>query len=112
MIRAFVMRFITATPGMPPISLTDDEKWTTVTETVHFACSEPSPQPAAVAAAIGPAIGAADTKTLAAQITTTNRFYRIEATGLAGESMAKIVAVVDAGSPNPNLWKTLYFRVE
>ncbi|HSA58688.1 MAG TPA: hypothetical protein VLJ37_03285 [bacterium] len=112
MIRAFVLRFITATPGMAPISLNDDEKWNAVIEAVHFACSEPSPQPAAVAAAIAPVIGAPTPAALAAQITTTNRFYRIEATGMAGESEAKIVAVIDASQPNPNLWKTLYFRVE
>ncbi len=112
MIRAFVLRFLTATPGMAPISPTDDEKWNAVIEAVHFACSEPSPQPAAVAAAIAPVIGAPTPAALAAQITTTNRFYRIEATGMAGESEAKVVAVIDASQPNPNLWKTLYFRVE
>jgi general secretion pathway protein K len=112
MIKAFINRYIAATPGMGPISETDDEKWNTVVETVHFACSEPSPQPASVAAAIGPTIGAIDTKTLAAQITTANRFYRIEATGIVGESQSRIAAVIDAGSSNPNLWKTLYFRVE
>lgn len=112
MIRAFVLRFITATPGMAPISPTDDEKWNAVIEAVHFACGEPSPQPAAVAAAIAPVIGAPTPAALAAQITTTNRFYRIEATGMSGESEAKIAAVINASQPNPNLWKTLYFRVE
>jgi general secretion pathway protein K len=112
MIRAFVVRFIAANPGMAPISPTDDAKWTAVIEAVHFACSEPSPQPAAVAAAVAPVIGAPTPAALASQITTTNRFYRIEATGMSGESEAKIAAVIDASQPNPNLWKTLYFRVE
>jgi hypothetical protein len=112
MIKAFVNRFIAATPGMAPISEADDSKWNTVVETVHFACSEPSPVPTAIAAALAPVIGAIDPKPIASQITTGNRFYRIESTGLVGESQAKIAAVIDAGSPNPNLWKTLYFRVE
>lgn len=112
LIKAFVTRFITANPGMAPISPTDDEKWNAVTEAVHNACDEPSPTPPTVAAAIGPVIGASDAKALASQIVTTNRFYRIEATGMSGESESKIAAVIDAGSLNPNLWKTLYFRVE
>jgi len=112
LIKAFVTRFITANPGIAPISPTDDEKWNAVTEAVHTACDDPTPTPTTVAAALGPVIGAADTKSLGGQIVTTNRFYRIEATGSSGESEAKIAAVIDASSPNPNLWKTLYFRVE
>lgn len=112
MIRAFITRYVAATPGMPPISPTDDEKWNQVIEAIHFACGEPSPTKEAVAAAITPIIGATDNKALAAQITVANRFYRIESTGMAGESQAKIAAVIDAQQANPNLWKTLYFRVE
>jgi type II secretory pathway component PulK len=112
MIKAFVNRFVASNPGMAPISDTDDTKWNSVIEGVHFACSEPTPQASTVAAALAPTIGAIDPKPIAAQISTANRFYRIEATGLVGESQAKIAAVIDAGSPNPNLWKTLYFRVE
>ncbi|HEX5036682.1 MAG TPA: hypothetical protein VFX30_05955 [bacterium] len=113
MIKAFVNRFIAATPGMAQISETDDSKWTTIIESVHFACSEPSPAPTTVAAALGPTIGAIDTRAIAVQISPPgNRFYRIESTGIVGESQAKIAAVLDASSPNPNLWKTLYFRVE
>lgn len=112
LIKAFVTRFITANPGMAPISPTDDEKWTAVTDAVHTACDDPSPTPPGIAGALAPVIGASDPKTMASQIVTTNRFYRIESTGMSGESESKIAAVIDASSANPNLWKTLYFRVE
>lgn len=112
MVHAFVQRYIQTTPGIAPISPGDEEKWTQITEGVKFACSDPQPKPETVAQAIGTVVGAADTKMLASQISTVNRFYRIEATSTVGESKMRLIAVIDAGAPSPNLWKTLYFRVE
>lgn len=112
MVRAFVQRYIQTTPGIAPISPGDEEKWTKIVEGVKFVCTEPSPKPEAVAQAIATAIGAPDAKGLTAQISTTNRFYRIEASAAVGESKMRMISVLDAGSPNPTAWKTLYFRVE
>lgn len=110
MVKAFVFR-ISQTPGATPISPDDDEKLSAVLEGVRMPCGESSPSATAIAQAITGAVGG-DVSKVAKLITTTNRFYRIEATGLSDESRVKLVTVVDTGPPNPNLWKTLYFRVE
>ncbi len=111
MVKAFVGKYAQSTPGLTPIP-PEDSKWETVLSAVRTACEDPSPKPAAVAAAVATSLGISDSAGLAKQITTSNRFYRIEAMGTMNESQVKVVAVLDTASTNPNLWKTLYFRVE
>lgn len=112
MVKAFVLRYIQTNPGTAPINPKDDEKWESVVAGVKLACSEPSPTPDVVAQALAGLIGASSAQGIKNQIVTTNRYFRIESTGTVGESHSKIVAIIDAGAPSPNLWKTLYFRVE
>ncbi len=112
MIRAFVMRYLQTASGVVQISPTDEEKWGEVIKVIQTTCSEPSPTPQAVAGAIAAAVGGSDTSLLAKQLTTTNRFYRIESTGRVGESTVRLVSILDTGSSDPNLWKTVYFREE
>ncbi len=112
MVKAFALRFIAATPGVPPISEDDEAKWNFILESLRTACAEAAPQPAAVAQAFAAAIGAATPGSLASQITTKNRFYRIESNGNSGDATSRISAVIDTGGSDPNLWKTVYFRVE
>lgn len=112
LVRAFAFRYSQSTPGITPINREDEDKLNTIVEAVRMACSDPAPTPANVAGAIATAMGAAGAAGLDKQITTTNRFYRVEATGQVQESRVKITAVLDTAPTNPNLWKTLYFRVE
>ena len=112
LVRAFAFRYSQSTPGITPISRDDEDKLNTIVEAVRMACSDPAPTPANVAGAITTAMGATGAAGLDKQITTTNRFYRVEATGQVQESRVKITAVLDTAPTNPNLWKTLYFRVE
>ena len=112
MVKAFILRYVQTTPGIAPISPGDEEKWASVVEAVKTPCDDSPPKPAPIAASIAAAIGAPNPAPLAALISTTNRFYRIESTGIVGESTAKIVAILDTASDRPNLWKTVYFRVE
>ncbi len=112
MVKAFVQKYIQTTPGIAPISEEDTTKWESVIDAIANACGSATPRPAEVAQAILATVGGTDRAVIERQITTTNRFYRVEASGTVGETTSRIVAVIDTGSANPNLWKTLYFRVE
>jgi hypothetical protein len=46
------------------------------------------------------------------QLKTLAKHLYLKATGAVGDSITKIVAILDTGSNRPNLWKTVYFRVE
>lgn len=74
-------------------------------------CSDPNVQPTQVANLIGSYTGG-NSSDLASKITTTNRFYTIDAVGESGGHKIRIHVVLDTQNQNPNLWKTLYFRVE
>lgn len=113
-IKAFVARFAQGRLGgvSIPLDYADEQRWTAVTEAVRQACDTPSPQPAQVANAVAGALGLTNAAGMAGQITTTNRFYRLEAVGNVKESEVKIIAVLDTGQANPQMWKTLYYRVE
>ncbi len=112
MVKAFVQGFLQGTAGgLIVISPDDEEKWTAIIESVRGACSQPSPTPAAVAQSIGQVIGLANVTPMTRQITTKNRFYRIESTGSVGETHVKMTSVLDTNGP-ASKWKTLYFRVE
>lgn len=110
-VKAFVFKYAQTTPGVAPINPADEERWTAILDPIRTACNEPQPTAAAVANAVATALGTTASAALTRQITTANRFYRIDATGLVRESQVRISAVVDTQG-NPNLWKTLYFRVE
>lgn len=111
MIKAFILKTIQTTPGLPPINPEDEPRWVSVLQAVQTACDDPSPQPGAIASAIATALGSNTIPGLANAISTTNRFYRIESIGQAGESHVRLTAVIDT-SQGPNFWKTVYFRVE
>ncbi len=112
LVKAFISRFAMTSLGIAPISPTDNSKWTAIRKTIHLACNQASPQITSIANAIGGFLGLSDSRGLASQITTTNRFYRIEANGSVNDSKVRLTTVIDAGQASPNLWKTLYFRVE
>jgi type II secretory pathway component PulK len=112
LVRAFVFRISQSTPGVAPIAKDDEEKLNAAVDQILFACGDPAPTPANVANAIATALGASSIPGLDKQITTTNRFFRIEATGRVNESRVRVAAVLDTAGANPNLWKTLYYRVE
>lgn len=112
MVKAFVQGFLQGSAGgLIVISADDEEKWTAIIEAVRGACSQPSPTPAIVAQAIGQVIGLANVTPMTRQITTKNRFYRIESTGSVGETRVKLTSVLDTNGP-ASKWKSLYFRVE
>ena len=113
MIKAFVYKAVQSSAGtIPPIRLEDEDKWKVVVKATRLACNVPSPLPSGVASAIATAIGATGPAGLVNQMTTTNRFFRIEAMGTVQESHVRLTVVIDTGSSNPNMWKTLYFRVD
>lgn len=112
MIKAFVTRATLSATGVAPISPNDDDRWNGIIQSVRTACDVAAPQPADIANAIAVSVGLpAPANALAGQIKTTNRFYRIEATGRVRESQVRIIAIVDVGSGS-NSSKILYFRVE
>lgn len=111
MIKAFLFKYSQTVPGVAPLNPEDEDRWSVILTSVRQACDKPIPSASEVASAITAAVGGSDATKLAKQITTDNRFYRIEATGTVHESRVKIVAVIDT-KDNPNSWKTLYFRVE
>lgn len=112
MIKAFATKWIQTTPGTPPIRPEDDRRWSQVVKAVRTVCKEPAPKPEQVANALIATLSLGSAPNLARQITTTNRFYRVEATGTVLENKVKIVTVLDTGQTNPNFWKTLYYRIE
>ncbi|MBI3540650.1 MAG: general secretion pathway protein GspK [Deltaproteobacteria bacterium] len=112
MVRAYITKFAQTNPGIPTISPNDTSAWAKVETALQLVCNTPAPQPVNVAAAITSALGVPPVPALASQISTVNRFYRIEATGEVNGSRVRLVTILDGGQIGAAAWKPLYFRVE
>ena len=127
MIVSFVMRYSEQDPSVPVISSDKDERVSLILEDVHEACMNPSPNVNDVAQAITSRLGTQETQateekgkttkkttqssSLASQLTTTNRFYRLNLVGTVGDISMRIQAILDTKGAISN-WKLLYYRVE
>ncbi len=118
-VRAFVLKFVQSSAGAIVLDPKDEQRWTIIATALKLICEQANPQPNQVAAAIATALGQGTeggaqglAGRMASQITTTNRFFRLEGTGSVNQATVRIQAVVDTASSNPTAWKTLYFQVE
>ncbi len=129
--RAFLISYSQSTPGAARLDPEDQGRMETLLELIRNACSQPNPQPEQIASAIASVIGGDVGRStpqrrggvtagagssggtgLAGRISTTTRFYRVEGVGHVGEVEVRIHQVLDTGGGTPNLWKTLYYRVD
>ncbi len=113
LLKAFVIRTLQTVSNLTTPPRMDESRWQSLLTAVHLACNQPSPQVTQIAQAISGSLGLTGDANLARQITTSNRFYRFEATGVVGDSQVKIRQVIDTGGGQfPGAWKTLYFQIE
>ncbi len=125
MTRSFLVHYAETTPGAARLDRDDETRLNAVRDAILEVCAQPNPQPQQIANLIasqlggGTAAGGRTTGTegqptpLANRISTTNRFYSIDAKGIVGEIKVTLKAVLDTGTGgDPNSWKLLYFLVK
>ena len=139
-LRAFLLNYSLTTPGASRLNPEDEPKMLSLVQSLKLVCQKANPQSIDVANAITSVLGgSAGTETpgsgsstrnrsrrgqdasnpppgaqgtgLVGKISTTNRFFSVEAVGEVGEQKVTIRAVLDAQSPAPTPWKTVYFQV-
>lgn len=132
-VESLIKRYVTSTPGLPPVRLDDADEVARLVKAVMDACAgpgtgeamvagianaltaainaqagqpaEPEQQPEAASAAAGQDTG------FASYITTDSRYFTLKLAGQVMDTTVRVRAVIDVKEQDPKKWKLLYWRV-
>lgn len=132
-VESLIKRYVTSTPGLPPVRLDDPDELARLVKAVMDACAGPGAgeeMVAGIANALTAAInaqagqpvepeqqdqdtgaaGGQDTG-FASYITTDSRYFTLKLAGQVMDTTVRVRAVIDVKEQDPKKWKLLYWRV-